>query len=900
MAHSAAIASLTEELIAVHLGVDRNRSTAELRQIKTNRDIALKTLKSHPYGRVNQFDIAAKLDGLDEKFHVLDNEPLADALKARLKKLDKIDHRWKPEILSLLLHLSDRPVDKSRIEDLHLLKPSELLPALTWEDIIADDPLTEEGIWDEPDYGDDSSQGSYSQLGEENVGFGDETPPSTLAEEELSPSTERLLLEADHSGLHEVQRARFWQQTSSQGSTIDELFFQGKFIKTTELQAIRECILMLHGVPTHLFKSETHDGSVQLASHYTINHISSVTLQNILAKFAVIGSALNKLRNYIRKSFSIPLLQTFQYVVERRLHELDHMLSQTEQCFLTMSSAVEVSLQSLLVKVESSAANLFDLSDVVTLVPSESRGPHYACLELLFTKTCDSQMMGDAEKFVFFAEIFFRCLETYLKNISRWMEHGDLAADDRTFFVQVANDQCELSAIWHDRYVLRKLLGVSAHAPNFVQSNAQRIFNAGKSMAFLKAIGAHEVEAEQYSQVKLDFDEIHAGSSQSGFAPFIERFAISFNRWVDGRHRLAAQTLYRHLDQNCGLWQTLNALEWIYLSRNGAVFHNFSTALFERLDKGRHSWNDRFILTDLAQSTFGSQVDVDPLQLTAGSKPKNRDRSGYRGKSSHNINTIILDYAYPWPIMNIIRPSTIPAYQQVFTQLLRIARARYLLHSIRPIPDIPRSSQAELTYSLRHRLLWFVNIFSVYITEVVIWPLTTDMRSKLAIAEDIDASIEIHQSYIAHLAAQCLLTKDLAPIHEAITSIFDLCDALTDAHKIEAERLASSQSRGSFGSLLDHYTGEGRATNKASYRRKGSFENSDDDDDFEADGEDESALEAKKPKVPAEPTSYTDQLRQMLQQFNEHHRFVTAGLRGVGRAGGEMSWNILAEKLDWA
>ena len=52
-------------------------------------------------------------------------DPLADALGERLDKLTALQVKWTPEILHLLLELSDQPVSKSKLERLHFLKQPE-------------------------------------------------------------------------------------------------------------------------------------------------------------------------------------------------------------------------------------------------------------------------------------------------------------------------------------------------------------------------------------------------------------------------------------------------------------------------------------------------------------------------------------------------------------------------------------------------------------------------------------------------------------------------------------------------------------------------------------------------------------------------------------------------------
>ena len=165
MAHAARLGALTDDLIAsiTTSSVLKQKESRQFRQLK---DSALRTFKVHQHVRVNQFDIDSRLEGLIEKFAVLNNEPLAEALKPRLDELSAQSSKWRPEILALFLALSDRPVEKTNIEKALEVELPEPVTQLTWADIIADDPLTEEGVWDDVEIESDYSEHRAPSLSE--------------------------------------------------------------------------------------------------------------------------------------------------------------------------------------------------------------------------------------------------------------------------------------------------------------------------------------------------------------------------------------------------------------------------------------------------------------------------------------------------------------------------------------------------------------------------------------------------------------------------------------------------------------------------------------------------------------------------------------------------------------
>ena len=64
---------------------------------------------------------------------------------------------------------------------------------------------------------------------------------------------------------------------------------------------------------------------------------------------------------------------------------------------------------------------------------------------------------------------------------------------------------------------------------------------------------------------------------------------------------------------------------------------------------------------------------------------------------------------------------------------------------------------------------------------------------------------------------------------------------------------------------------------------------SEEDEDYDADTETPSASDE----------SYEERLQKIEEQFGQLLHFTIAGLRGVSRAGGELAWEMLAERLEW-
>jgi gamma-tubulin complex component 5 len=196
-------------------------------------------------------------------------------------------------------------------------------------------------------------------------------------------------------------------------------------------------------------------------------------------------------------------------------------------------------------------------------------------------------------------------------------------------------------------------------------------------------------------------------------------------------------------------------------------------------------------------------------------------------------------------------------------------------------------------YGVRSRLLWFTSTLYSYLTDLVIDPNTKHMRVALGEAEDVDRMIESHRDYMKKLTDQALLGSKLDPIHKTIIIILDLSVQLSDARTVE---IAAQTAHESFVASTHDISLRPSLAPDPRVRKQGPrakrYPDSSDEDDSESETDPTTVLATEM------ESSYTDRLRRILSQFDDLCKFVTAGLRGVARAGGEPNWDMLADKLE--
>ena len=423
----------------------------------------------------------------------------------------------------------------------------------------------------------------------------------------------------------------------------------------------------------------------------------------------------------------------------------------------------------------------------------------------------------------------------------------------------------------------------------------------------------------------LDYESVCPPESLASLAPFSEVFDVALNQWITTRHQFISGLLRDRLMSDAGLWRSLDALDQLYFLRDGSLASTTSTTIFVKIDRGTEAWNDRFLLTELFQSVYGDCVDAD--NLTIRSAPGKFGGMLDRRRSVKILDDFSLDYAVrqaqagnlpaltpyklPWPIRNIIRDRSQAVYQRIFGFLLQIRRASSILERLRLVGDEVASGtpnvEHDLFLSLRHRLLWFASVAYTHLTEVVIGPSTAQMRARMAVAADVDAMIAVHDTYATCLEEQCLLAKNLAPIHQAVIAILDQAVLLADIRSANAGIEMDDRNR-SFSISTRLSLSSSRRILRQGRRERHASVASDPDSNS---GDIENA--ADKSYVSTNEISLIGRLDKIKVQFNRLVGFVAVGLRGLSRAGGSRSqrgrggvaadetsrWDLLADRLEW-
>lgn len=905
MAITARIGALTDELISAIASVpDKVRDISWITSAVANwlkntprfqrlKKIVNKTLKDDTSLSTNPFEVRRRLEGLQEKFLVIGNEELADILRVKLDELDTNQFQWAPDILALFLELSDKPATRIDVETLKLPGPQQQGKPenLTWSEIEEPDTFAgQEDIWQDINYSADTSDDSES-LASSDVSIPRIIPQSSKVplDEYIVPDDLFVLVE-DEDLVAGIQDAQAFQQAPQGPSGAATVFL-------SELQVIREVLHMLQGLPTALFS--LRHGGIEIDRRFALEHISNQSFVSLLQSFSSIGTRILHLRTSVQKPQRVSLMQMFQRELERCLSGFDRFLSNVQQEHLMQAESLNVSLMQLIDNVRRESSFLIEMAGLVSKLKQDETTGALQCLDLLYDLICSKQAAGEIQESRLAVSLFSKCFEIYLKPIQLWMERGELDPALGPFFVTGTEKDTDLRHLWHGWYGLEESSG-SLYAPKFLHPASRKIFRTGKSIIFLRHLGAMpETLASGSSTSTLTYDDICPQDEFESLLPFSGLLGNAFDRLVNEKHGIASSLLRKQLDERCGLWISLQALEYLYLGRDLSRLELTDRKVFELVDRGSQSWNDRFLLTELVQEAFGDLSCIDASRLIVRSRKMAFSEFTEQSRSVRILEALSTDYVLPWPVANIITKEALASYQRISTFLMQIRRPKrimqrqfFLLSHSTGFRENESEAEDTLAFCVRHRLLWFLNTMYSHVTELVISSTTANMLQELQEAVDVDAMIEAHKAYMTSLEDQCLLSNSLFAIYDAVISILDLCIHFSD---IQASRNADQQFDQTTNRSFDSSTAPRR---KTAHAHRGLQDEYNSDEETEH-AEDSNADAGNATYISFGESSYKNQLLDVKAKFDRLVAFIAGGLRGIGRVEGKQSWEILADKLEW-
>ena len=858
MSHAIEIENLIQKLIQ-----QGSAKAIKDARVDHNLRVSLKTISESDTRRTNPFEIYGKATGVVEKLRILNREDVADELDGIVNELKDTSWKWIPETLALLLLLSDRPtirsiVDERTHHDFEVTALSSLAISVDEDSSTCD----ESGLWNNVDFSapdtDDDADSLSTEETKENELL--DTPPSDARS--FDPQT--LIVPQNSGGVPATLSDPYWRGHAG---------FPSDRFTLTELQATREVLHMLLGLPTSVFTRKAI-GTMQFAIEFEVRHVSEVAMLDIWQKFCDVGGQLDLIRYFAKQVEANPVMQRCQSILAQKLGAFEAVVNEEQSRTLDDYEDYVVSLMVLYDKVVQSTLCLRQMHHVLRDLGSEmSADRPLRLLSGLYDATCSAQSIGDEDSYRFLAEIFLECFEMYQRPLRLWIEEGELEDRNQTLFIARNRNAVPLEHLWQEQFSLIRDDKGALLIPNFLQIGANSIFNTGKSVYMLKALGVTgtSIMADRNEEDKMTFSSVC--SDHSLLSPFQVLFETAFNEWIERRHHSSSDLLRCHLEKHSKFQDYLDTLEYVYLYRDNSKSDSFLLPIFERLDGRRRHWNDALLLTDLLQYAFGAKRALSPADLIVQVLRSSHNPSSAQ-PSMKALEILQISYQLPWPIANIIQPASILVYQNIFVFVAQLQRAKFLLHRHKLSKQKSANHWMQATYKIRLLLLHFTDSILTHLLLMVIDPQTIEMRRKMVKAIDIDDMRAMHAEYVRCLEDRCLLTPKHASLKQAIISTLDLTilfsKAISDAGR------------------LDRLGGD---TSSVSIRAKHDSSSDDDEDEI-----------AEYPASEVQDASHTaaqveNKLKKIEDTFSQLHNFVTASVRVLSKAEGTLHWEILASNL---
>ncbi|XP_076349657.1 gamma-tubulin complex component 5-like isoform X2 [Tachypleus tridentatus] len=253
------------------------------------------------------------------------------------------------------------------------------------------------------------------------------------------------------------------------------------------------------------------------------------------------------------------------------------------------------------------------------------------------------------------------------------------------------------------------------------------------------------------------------------------------------------QCLVEILTREYHLPHHLESIKNFFFMAAGDLMFSFCSEVFDRMSQ-EENVIDPFFLNAALEDALSWRVLKESHRLNVTINP---DYLPQKGSSLNILENIILQYQVTWPVNVLLSSNSLQIYNQIFTFLLQIKCAKYLLDELRfsdlnekepeidsdeelkiltsnTKPDIPHLQKVRGMIQLRMWILHFINSVHTYIMTQVLQPAGEKLDHLLKSAVNFDHVISTHSQYLCRLQEHCLLSPHLSVLNKCISRVLNL------------------------------------------------------------------------------------------------------------------------------
>ncbi|RYH25587.1 Spc97/Spc98 family protein, partial [archaeon] len=433
---------------------------------------------------------------------------------------------------------------------------------------------------------------------------------------------------------------------------------------------------------------------------------------------------------------------------------------------------------------------------------------------------------GDPESKVLYQRLLEKAVVPYIHIISSWIFRGELVdnyhefllVEDRTIDKEALLEDYNAS-YWDNKYTLQP-----RHVVTFLQSYANKILICGKYLHIVrdclgdalmlsdmqpsvtsggkKLLLLSDSSANAEEDVKVS--EILELPTEQEISLDLANHHASIMSAVEYAYSISSRTLLSILIHKYSLYKHLASLHKYFLLKQGDFFIQFmdisETELKKDVKEIRLNKLQSLLYMAIQSSTLMHDNHKEKLTCTlashnliqhlhliqiAGEYPGNAFSSAGMDNMYTNtmaglkgIEAFTLDYLVTFPLSIVLSRRVITKYQ-LLSRLLyfskhverRVLSCWMFQQSTRDCVHVRGVMGAA--YTLRHRMLHFMQNFVYYITFEVINPHEHQLTEDLKQANDMDQVMELHEKFLDICLKECLLaSQDLLKV---LTKLMTTC-----------------------------------------------------------------------------------------------------------------------------
>ncbi|KTW29788.1 hypothetical protein T552_00993 [Pneumocystis carinii B80] len=786
------IGKLIENITGIN---DENRLFYELR------DKILNMIKDSQFITVNNFEIKRSCYGLVEKFDILSEEEDSSMLEILFNELfiDKKNDSM-IDIIFLILSLSDNPCRRKRIYNEESVEDhvSEGSIHEIYDSPFIGEHWEEFNIYDEEEIEEEEEEEEEEEKGEKK----DITFKSFIQKKDTTENVKTPLCVSISMNIQEfsfIEASQYWRTISCQND-VKRIVYKLNYnsdVSTIlhETNVVSEVIFMLQGNESILFSGNSHN--IKINENFGISKVSHQIFMNFMEWFLEKGKFLNKIRNFISKSYFKSYLENvFISSVEDLLRSLDSILAYCQS--IAGNSGMKrtltlLYLQDILDKILNPYIVLSDIISEIDDTAFETNISDF--LNKLFDKA-NFYSICDQQTFLLITIIRSALLEAYLKPLDSWFSCGELP-DIQGFFITKSTLRPN-DLLWLSEYQLNLANDGKLLIPDVLKKISEKSLLIGKLKRLLVSIFSKseilflDIDRSIFQQLNSDYEirlKLFSTKMNNVFDSnlFYEEseilgisseynYLLNIFNWVDKNYYASMKNFRHALFHNADFEKHLNTIINIYCMYNNSNMINFINFIFEEMDR-RKTWCDKFVLQDMIQiSLKHSSIDTNLINIRMKSTSGNNNLS----------NNFYIDYKLPLSLTSIISSSSQSAYYKIFDFMFQLLKSR---HDIKKyIFLFSNKSSLEKSSTLIYRNLsqiklyfnWLINVLISYFFDIIIKTQIENLQKNIKNAADLDEIINAHNMFINSVLTYCFLNLRFKRIHDSIMEIFIYVKSVSD------------------------------------------------------------------------------------------------------------------------